>query len=470
MLVKIPHTSYFIDTHLCIEDGQGNVIQTPDNLGNLSVTMEKLPMVLNAEFVFAMAYFEMEIPVSHFPHLTFFEVNNVWSRRARTKLFPTFLKPIEILREREVFRVIPACSSYAVSRKGNVLDLKANYIKTYNRKNNGYCSVMLRFKGGYSSRPVHRLVAEAWIDNPNPSVFFLVNHKNGNKNDPHADNLEWCTYSGNIIHAYATGLRTEPVSVTLKHILDGTIVTYASFADVTRQLGISAGTLCEYLKTDRVRPLAKFYEVRVADDESEWYLTKDDVDAAFGAKYRYTLSKDGVSVFAYNPEQIADKIGIAFNRGYRFDWWVGQCRQAGYELTRDLLMADGVTYELYNPETKEVKVFGGLKTAALAMWKVGDGALRACLMRGPNHLYKGWAIRVKPDVPTPWPETFIASHKADKKISGHRTDQAGRPFIAKSIRAMEKITGVNQKAISRALAGNGEITVNDVNWVFKLIG
>lgn len=465
-MYRIPHTRAYISGTFVVYDENNHVIPEDSN-GKVTLSFGGVVKTLHKEFLFPLAYYEMEIPVSHFEHVIFHEINTYWTKNRPTRLFPFFSVPIELEIKGKVFRVVPACPRYAISACGQVYDTKSNIFLAYNRSGSGYRTVKVTYGGMRVNRPSHRLLAEAWVENPNPSVYVLVNHKNGIKLDTVKDNLEWCTFSGNINHAYATGLRSEPVSVTLKHILEGTVVTYQSFADVTRQLGISTGTICEYLKTDRLRPLAKFYEVRVADDDSDWYLTSDDVDAAFGARYRYTLTKDNKSLLLYNPEQIAEVIGIVYARGYRFDWWVAQCSQAGYSLTRELLIADGVTYQLYNPATKEVKEFGGLKTAADAMWGIGDGALRACLKRGPEHLYKGWAIRIKPTEPTPWPDKFIASHKADKKLSGHRTDQAGRPFIAKSIRAMEKLTGVNQKAISKALAGNGEITVNGVTWVFK---
>ena len=51
---------------------------------------------------------------------------------------------------------------------------------------------------------VHVLVAQHFI--PNPLNLPEVNHKNGIKNDNFADNLEWMSHHGNIIHAHKTGL------------------------------------------------------------------------------------------------------------------------------------------------------------------------------------------------------------------------------------------------------------------------
>lgn len=54
---------------------------------------------------------------------------------------------------------------------------------------------------------IHRLVAEAFIINDNPKEKTDVNHIDGNKKNNCVNNLEWCTRSYNLHHAYENGLR-----------------------------------------------------------------------------------------------------------------------------------------------------------------------------------------------------------------------------------------------------------------------
>jgi hypothetical protein len=78
----------------------------------------------------------------------------------------------------------------------------------------GYEWTRLRQGGKQRSVFVHRLVAEAYV--PNPDNKPQVNHKNGNKLDNRAENLEWVTASENKRHAHASNLitpRHQPVAM-----------------------------------------------------------------------------------------------------------------------------------------------------------------------------------------------------------------------------------------------------------------
>lgn len=62
---------------------------------------------------------------------------------------------------------------------------------------------------------VHRLVAQAFI--PNPNKLVEINHIDGNKLNNVATNLEWVTHSENMIHAYNNGFRKTKKVMQLKN-------------------------------------------------------------------------------------------------------------------------------------------------------------------------------------------------------------------------------------------------------------
>ena len=81
----------------------------------------------------------------------------------------------------------------------------------------GYLKVMLcKGKHDHKNMMIHRLVAEAFIDNPNNEE--TVNHRDGNKKNNCVNNLEWCSYSYNLKHAYKMGLNRWNPKKGLKQI------------------------------------------------------------------------------------------------------------------------------------------------------------------------------------------------------------------------------------------------------------
>lgn len=106
---------------------------------------------------------------------------------------------------------------YQISNLGNVKSLSrkiTTHGKSYRilperiispKKVNSYLSVILYDSLSCKSFKIHRLVAQAFIHNPNN--YPQVNHIDGNKENNCVDNLEWCTQSYNMKEAYRIGLQ-----------------------------------------------------------------------------------------------------------------------------------------------------------------------------------------------------------------------------------------------------------------------
>ena len=109
-------------------------------------------------------------------------------------------------------------NKYQVSNLERVKSLKSNIImkQNLNKKYNRY-SIML-WKNGKSKRFwVARLVAKAFVFNPNPDIFTQVNHKDENKTNNNSDNLEWCTVAYN--NTYGTRLQRQANTLKLRNKL-----------------------------------------------------------------------------------------------------------------------------------------------------------------------------------------------------------------------------------------------------------
>ncbi len=140
--------------------------------------------------------------------------------------------------------------TYKVSDRARVkrVDGKSEHLLgCHTNAKNGYVYVALSKNGKRKSVRLHRLVAEAFIPNPNKKP--QVNHIDGNKANNVCSNLEWTTASENQLHRYnvlkKSGGGRPPVKVRCVE----TGEEYGTIAEVTRATGI--GHIAAVLRGER---------------------------------------------------------------------------------------------------------------------------------------------------------------------------------------------------------------------------
>jgi hypothetical protein len=114
----------------------------------------------------------------------------------------TFIPPALQSREPELWRKIPGIPFYYASTLGRVCFVDGGLVSQATSKY-GWATVSLRivsvprYRNGYGTRQVHRLVAETFIPNPIPGIYTRIAHVDGNKQNNRVSNLMWmaATYS-----------------------------------------------------------------------------------------------------------------------------------------------------------------------------------------------------------------------------------------------------------------------------------
>lgn len=139
---------------------------------------------------------------------------------------------------------------YQVSNRGNVKSL--NYRRTGKEKilkgsddGTGYLRVGLWKDGNAKECTIHRLVAQAFL--PNPDNLPQINHKDEDKYNNCVENLEWCSSQYNMTYndrAKKVGNKLSRPVIGINKV-SGLIVEFASAHEASRQLGISQSNITQ---------------------------------------------------------------------------------------------------------------------------------------------------------------------------------------------------------------------------------
>jgi len=151
---------------------------------------------------------------------------------------------------------------YQISNFGRIKSMKRevcnNYLLSGKQKRNemirasfnkkGYRRISLCKNGKAKNFMVHRLVACAFVENPNN--LTSINHKDENKSNNNAYNLEWCSVSYNINYGSRNKKVTDKLSKAVIQItMDGNKVKeWDTIRDVERELGFNASSIIKCCK------------------------------------------------------------------------------------------------------------------------------------------------------------------------------------------------------------------------------
>lgn len=195
---------------------------------------------------------------------------------------------------------------YEVSNFGNVRSLprqagnvhiKGRILKQF-IVGNGYLGVSLSKEGYSKNHSVHRLVAVAFV--PNNLGLPQVNHKDEDKHNNHAENLEWITQQGNLEYGTRTERQkqaiTKNIGVPVIQIMsDGhtAVAEYGSISSAAKAVGASTGEIFDCLKNRNM--CRGFYWCRSDDiTERDLIFWKDSGERVSAPKNLEKYRKDTV--------------------------------------------------------------------------------------------------------------------------------------------------------------------------------
>lgn len=170
----------------------------------------------------------------------------------------------------------------------------------------GYLVLKPRINGKMKTQGVHRLLALAFI--PNPENKPQVNHKNGIKTDNRIENLEWATESENVKHAFDHGLIsarrgedsnfssiTEDVAHEICKLLEERKLRDSEIID---KLGVTRSVISHIKGGSRWSHVSKHYDLPEPRKNSRQLPEQQVIDIC------------GLLNAGYKPKEISEELGL----------------------------------------------------------------------------------------------------------------------------------------------------------------
>lgn len=349
--------------------------------------------VVEFEWLKYMSLFEVKLPehLKHDWHKIEFKSIEEKGKGLKADKYMLFNTPIYLDDE---YRIVPNVTNLAVSKDGRIKCVTTGeHIKPWSISDTAKypCApVYDPFPSITRDYRVHRLVALAWCEG-HSAERWMVNHKDGNKHNYHADNLEWVTPSENNNHAFKEALRSDNVFTIVHDCKNWEVHTFATMSEACRWMNVEPRYIENF---DFARPskiIKDRYEIRFGNDRTPWVYKKG--DAIRAGRYTITVEYQGEIKTFHDRRDFQSDMGV---------WNVSNIDEA-LERGRLLHPNAKITY-VDNYETTQIQYInvttreiGEGDTIAEVARTLGlhKSNVRNALAVGESRSFSGYAFRYK---------------------------------------------------------------------------
>ena len=334
------------------------------------------------------------------------------------------------------YRLVPNYKNIAVNIRGDVIDIETK--TTLKQTKYGHYKVVSVYNyvtEKHEPVGVHRLVALAWVPNNDYITKNLVDHKDRNKLNNHANNLEWVSASTNIARASNDSIEAKYL---VKHIQSGKIYKMESLRKIGELIGVDHRGWQENRLPLHIRKNNNDWIIESKDKFTNWSL-ENKLDAKI---YPYRIHKDG-KIYKFKHLREVYKFCNIPHSKENIEHLTKEAKKRGYkvEVLRHKLNR---TYDVKNIKTSEV-----VENLTLKELIDHTNAPRSTVLSRINPKYKygkligDYLIKLHDD--PVWPE-IKESGNLSKNISVKFNGEV-RTFSSKREAARE--LGVNRSVIEK---------------------
>lgn len=414
---------------------------------------------LDLNWLALVAQFEVDLPYHLIPNLwsniDFEEMNPALNIKKLNKTWMIFKRPIVI---NKIYRLVPGFTRYAVSSDGAVINVSDLTTVNATTSSHGYTSVFIYDPLKCKKREigVHRLVARAWVKNPDNRRFYMVNHINGIKCDNRKENLEWTDYTGNIRHAFDNGLRTDNMPCKVRNVYTKEVTEFTSISQANVFMGMTAtgGQKSQLVSRLKSRLINGKYEFRLGGDDTPWFY--EDKEGPVEAS-RYILNvveEDGTPRVFHGTRDFIKHYKLWNMRSCSLECCLERMGKVRPGVAINVIDNYIVKpFQAKNVETGEVFEENGSRELAA---KVGVNRSTVCRLAklNGNTVYQGYLFRYKSD--EPWNDDFVEAKYKPWCIAARHVD-TGDLLEFKSLREAERHFNVDRLTIQRAMKAGRQV-------------